>query len=289
MFATDLEGADTLAKKVQSARDRNCDCQTFSLEEVVKTVPELLIEPTAAAMFPADMVADAHACAKSCEARAVALGARVLEDEVLSVIADDSTVTIQLAKGEALQCDCVVLAAGGDSPALTQQLGTTLNTKEIFGMQCRLLLPSPIPERCAMVKWFSCDTDVGASLVTVGSEMRLNEPCEVEVAKDLAVRRLKESRELFPLPEGDPVDMGATRRVVPEDGLPVSGFLPGAPRAYVLFSHSGVTLAPLLSLLAAREVVTMLELGDQLRLDELAHYRPERFKQNTDSSHVWNQ
>merc|ERR1719401_2710034 len=57
MFATDSEGADTLAKKVQSAKDRNCTCQTLSPDEAAKVVPELRIEPTAAALFPEDMVA----------------------------------------------------------------------------------------------------------------------------------------------------------------------------------------------------------------------------------------
>jgi len=287
MFATDSVGADTLAKKVQNARDRNCVCQTLSPEEVAKIVPELRIEPTAAALFPEDMVADGDACRQSCEAYALGLGARVLDDEVLSVTASDNTVTIQLKKGETLQSDYVVLAAGGESAGLAQQLGTTLQTKEIFGMQVRLPLASPLPERCAMVKWFADGTDVGTSLVTVGSEMRLNEPCVLDEAEDLAGRRLLESRKLFPIPEGDPVDMGATKRTVPYDGLPVCGFLPTAPRAYTIFSHSGVTLAPLLSLLAACEILAVFISVDGLRLEELAHYRPERFEQKSDDSHVW--
>ena len=45
-------------------------------------------------------------------------------------------------------------------------------------------------------------------------------------------------------------------RPVPFDGLPIVGALPGIPGAYVLSSHSGVTLAPLLGEQLADEIDT---------------------------------
>ncbi len=60
-------------------------------------------------------------------------------------------------------------------------------------------------------------------------------------------------------------------RPVPSDGLPVVGDLPWAPGAYLLVTHSGLTLGPLLSLLLAGEIVT----GQNSPW--LAPYRPERF------------
>ncbi|WP_420037239.1 NAD(P)/FAD-dependent oxidoreductase [Streptomyces sp. cg28] len=59
-------------------------------------------------------------------------------------------------------------------------------------------------------------------------------------------------------------------RPVPLDGLPFVGEVPGAPGLYHLVSHSGVTLAPVLGRLAAREITGTGPVS------ELADYRPDR-------------
>ncbi|PSL00871.1 glycine/D-amino acid oxidase-like deaminating enzyme [Murinocardiopsis flavida] len=60
-------------------------------------------------------------------------------------------------------------------------------------------------------------------------------------------------------------------RVLPVDGLSVAGRLPGAPNAYLVVTHSGVTLAPFLAELIADEI------GGAER-GELAGFRPDRFE-----------
>jgi D-hydroxyproline dehydrogenase subunit beta len=59
------------------------------------------------------------------------------------------------------------------------------------------------------------------------------------------------------------------QRALPADGLPIVG--PVGERGYVVVTHSGVTLAPLLGRLVAREVCT----GDEE--PRLAPYRLDRF------------
>ncbi|MFJ4716269.1 NAD(P)/FAD-dependent oxidoreductase [Streptomyces sp. NPDC088785] len=59
-------------------------------------------------------------------------------------------------------------------------------------------------------------------------------------------------------------------RPVPLDGLPLVGAAVAAPGLYHLVSHSGVTLAPVLGELAAREIVGGTAVTD------LAAYRPDR-------------
>ena len=74
-------------------------------------------------------------------------------------------------------------------------------------------------------------------------------------------------------------------RPMPLDGYPVMGFAPDAPNLYVALTHSGVTLAPALSQLAA------LEICDGARADAvLGPYRPERFAGMTAGSRSrrWN-
>jgi len=62
-------------------------------------------------------------------------------------------------------------------------------------------------------------------------------------------------------------------RPLPRDGHPVVGAVPRAPDLYVIVTHSGVTMGPLLGRLAA------LELLDGVRTDLLEPFRPERFGQ----------
>jgi glycine/D-amino acid oxidase-like deaminating enzyme len=68
----------------------------------------------------------------------------------------------------------------------------------------------------------------------------------------------------------DAVRLG--RRVLPVDGLSVVGHLDDAGRAYVVATHSGVTLAPLLARLAAAEICGS---GRDPRLEP---FRPQRLR-----------
>ncbi|NBO21116.1 MAG: ABC transporter substrate-binding protein [Rhodobacteraceae bacterium] len=60
------------------------------------------------------------------------------------------------------------------------------------------------------------------------------------------------------------------RRPVPQDGLPLLGGLPGFGGATLAVTHSGVTLAPLIGRLLAREIL----FGEESAL--LAPFRPLR-------------
>ncbi len=60
-------------------------------------------------------------------------------------------------------------------------------------------------------------------------------------------------------------------RPMPVDGLPVIGPLPGVAGTYVAVMHSGVTLAPAVGRLVAREVV------HGVKAEELRGLRPDRF------------
>ena len=60
-------------------------------------------------------------------------------------------------------------------------------------------------------------------------------------------------------------------RPMPLDGLPVVGAVPGAQGVYVVATHSGVTLAPILGRYTAQEILA----GE--KIDILSPYRPERF------------
>jgi glycine/D-amino acid oxidase-like deaminating enzyme len=90
-------------------------------------------------------------------------------------------------------------------------------------------------------------------------------PASDRIGHELA-RRLSA---LLPGPE-PAITVRVGQRSLPADGLPVVGFTDPERRLYVLATHSGITLAPLLGELAAREI-----LGESM--PELDPYRPDRF------------
>jgi glycine/D-amino acid oxidase-like deaminating enzyme len=59
-------------------------------------------------------------------------------------------------------------------------------------------------------------------------------------------------------------------RPMPLDGFPVLGGSPTRPDVYIAITHSGVTLAPVVGQLVAREIV------EGASLTELAGFRPDR-------------
>ena len=60
-------------------------------------------------------------------------------------------------------------------------------------------------------------------------------------------------------------------RPVPPDGHPVLGFARDVGNVYIAFTHSGVSLAPLIGEFAAIEIL------DGVRIKALEPYRLERF------------
>jgi glycine/D-amino acid oxidase-like deaminating enzyme len=67
------------------------------------------------------------------------------------------------------------------------------------------------------------------------------------------------------------LDVRLSARTIPPDGMTIAGIPHGVSNAYVVATHSGLTLAPLIAVLAAREISTGTP------SDRLDPYRPERF------------
>ena len=106
-------------------------------------------------------------------------------------------------------------------------------------------------------------------MIGEGTQESLAEDDSQEHADDL----LDRARRFLPALNGAravPVPVGW--RPMPLDGYPIMGFTQEAPNLYVALTHSGVTLAPLISQLS------MLEICDGAVVDAvLSPYRLERF------------
>jgi len=59
---------------------------------------------------------------------------------------------------------------------------------------------------------------------------------------------------------------------MPKDGFPIVGFAESCPNLYVVVTHSGVTVAPILGELVSLEVL------DRVKVQMLEPYRLSRFR-----------
>ncbi len=183
-------------------------------------------------------------------------------------VQDHHVVGVQTSAGF-LPARMVVLASGADAPTLCAPLGFDLP-----------VAPSP-----AVLMRFSASAGVVRTLIANDHlEVREATDGHLLVASDYdgqtsqqeldraGQRMLDQLRSSFS--GTDDVELVSVRvgvRPMPTDGSPVIGLVPTVAGAYLTVMHSGVTLAPTVGRLVAREIV------DGVDTDELQPLRPSRF------------
>ena len=186
------------------------------------------------------------------------------------------SVTVLTDQGE-VEGDVVALAAGVDTGSLAAMLGMHIPVKADPGaLFVSHYLPSKLNHTCyAGHLHFRPD---GAGRIMAGRHGGEFPPgCSPGMEATLIAEQL--SRRVPALRNLPPQAVLVGIRPVPEDSLPVVGWLREQPRAYVFTCHSGMTLACYLGKLASQEI-----LGDSVK--QLAPYRPERFGQFTPVTEV---
>ncbi|WP_327392710.1 FAD-binding oxidoreductase [Streptomyces sp. NBC_01186] len=226
---------------------------------------------------------DAPALARALLDRAAVLGAEIRYDTPVTGLlreggeggasgAGGGRVLGVVARGRTWEADHVVNCAGPDAGRIAAMAGVELPLRQIPGLVGESV---PLPEG-----------PLGAILATPGVDLRpapggrvcaiswavdgLLDP-SAETAVPAGADLLAHCAEVLPaLRTGSLAGLRVGVRPVPEDGLPLVGPHPEAPGLYTVVTHSGVTLAPLLGLLAAREISSGVVAG------ELEPYRPDR-------------
>ena len=175
--------------------------------------------------------------------------------------------------------DAVVLAAGTDATRLADLAGVKIPQARSPGVVIRtsplppLLQNVPVVYAPALrdgrreIHLRQCAD--GTMMIGEGDQESLAEDDSQAHGDDLLARARRflpglKGAEAIPVPVG--------WRPMPLDGYPVMGFAAEAPNLYVALTHSGVTLAPVLSQLAAQEIC-----DDVPAEAVLGPYRPARF------------
>lgn len=270
--------AEKLREKVE--RHRALAYPVRLLDRAQLATLEPAIDPGAddvVAHFPDEAWIDAPALVERLLDAAEAAGARRSVGAAVEGFERDSTgaVTgVRLANGASEEGDVVVIAAGPATGALATLVGLSLPMAPSPGL---LAVTTPVsagigrvvhagdvalrPERGGRILLSSRSVD--AALDPATRSVDPADPACAEllgraahVVPSLRDARIEEAR------------IGV--RSVPVDGFPAVGFVPAAPGCYVVVSHSGATLTPILGRLVAVEVLGT----PQPRLDP---WRPARF------------
>ena len=192
---------------------------------------------------------------------------------------DDGRIAAVETASEDIECDAVVLAAGTGTTALAAKAGVNVPQAKSPGVVIRTTPMAPLLQNVPVVyapalgdgrqeihiRQFAD----GKMMIGEGNQESLAEDDSQAHADDLLARARRYVPGLADA-KAEPVPVGW--RPMPLDGYPVMGFASEAPNLYIALTHSGVTLAPALSQLAAMEIC------DGAAADAvLGPYRPARF------------
>lgn len=272
-----------LEKRLATLTTLGYPWQAVTRDALLKQFPELRLDsriqqgwffPSECLLYPALLIGWLQAQLRR-------LGATlVTQKEVLTLDETPEGVTLELSSGERWQGDRAILAAGRWSAELLSQLGLDLamtDANRPDKVACSFLAvtdPVPIQINSNIISpELNVRPDGGGRLMLQALDLdEYADPARPASTEGMIGQEfLRRLRRLFIQTEGARIaQIAVGQRARPADGLPAVGYVSRHQRAYLLVSHSGMTLAPLLGELVAHEVLT----GE--RPEMLADFAPQR-------------
>jgi glycine/D-amino acid oxidase-like deaminating enzyme len=193
-------------------------------------------------------------------------GQLVCNNEVTTLTESAQDVHLTLASGDEWRGDQLVLATGRWAPELISQCGLELamtDANRADPVACSFLAqtqPLPIPLKCNLITpELNVRPDGGGRLMLQALDLDQHADPARPVSPDglIGKEMLRRLRRLFKNTEGARIERIETgQRSRPADGLPALGYISESARVYLMISHSGMTLAPLLGRLVAEEMLS---------------------------------
>jgi glycine/D-amino acid oxidase-like deaminating enzyme len=272
-WTSDPEQGEQLARKVADARGRGYPVRLVDAAELARLLPGARLGPVAAACFaPNDGQVEPPLVLAACRALLDEAGVRFVTGRA-RVHLDDDGVRVEVGEEE-LRPRTTVLAAGAEAVQVATAVGLEVPTVASPGMLVQTRPLPPITDRVVYVPGgpgpavHLRQRADGSVLVGEGSQ----ETPATDPGRHHAQLLLAQAARFLPALAGLPVDRWwLAWRAMPADRLPIVGPLPWLEALYLVVSHSGVTLAPVLGRLVAAEV------AEQAADGLLAPFRPSRF------------
>jgi glycine/D-amino acid oxidase-like deaminating enzyme len=272
-WTSDPEQGEQLARKVADARRRGYPIRLIDQAELARLLPDARFGSVTAACFaPNDGQVEPPLVLAACRALLEEVGVRFLGGRA-RVHLDDDGVRIQAGEEE-LRPRTTVLAAGAEAVQVAAAVGLEVPTVASPGLLVQTRPLPPITDRVVYLPGgpgpavHLRQRADGSVLVGEGSQ----ETPAADPGRHHAQLLLAQAARFLPALAGVPVDRWwLAWRAMPADRLPIVGPLPWLEALYLVVSHSGVTLAPVLGRLVAAEV------AEQTADGLLATFRPSRF------------
>ncbi len=273
-WAGDPREGDDLTERVARARRSGYPIRLVGEAELRHLLPAAEPGQVAAASFaPNDGQVEPPLVLRACREALRQAGARLLLGRSAKVRVDDDGVRVEVGDG-VLRPSTTVLAAGAEAIKVAAAVGLDIPTVASPGM---LVETRPLPRLTDKVVYLPGDPGPPVHLrqrqdgsVLVGE--RSQETVAVDPSEEHAHELLAQAARFFPALGGVPVRRRILAwRAMPADRLPIVGPVPWLDTLYVAVTHSGVTVAPALGRLVAREIAD----GEPDGL--LAPFRPGRF------------
>ena len=281
-WEVDASGAERLISEVRQSQSWGYPSRLISASELSELEPSLEVGDVVAAEYSENEAqVEPQLVVAACLRRLAEMEAVVhAYTEVIGFAPDGDgrIAAVQTTSGD-MECDAVVLAAGTDTTTLADMAGAHVPQAESPGVVIRTTPVAPLLQNVPVVYAPTLSDDHqeihirqcadGRMLIGEGNQESLAEDDSQAHADHLLERAC---RYLPALAGAKAIPVPVGWRPMPLDGYPIMGFAPEAPNLYIALTHSGVTLAPALSQLAAMEIC------DGASADAvLAPYRPSRF------------
>lgn len=167
------------------------------------------------------------------------------------------------------QLDTLVVAAGVQAPELARQAGVEIPLVESPGLLAHSTPAKSVVNRIVLAPSIHVKQAAGGKVV---AGVGFAGAGSTDNSRAVGEAIFEKTAEVIPAAGGlevDEVSLGF--RVLPKDGHPIVGFDPAAPGLYFASMHSGITMAPVMGMFAAMEIL------DDVEVSLLTDYRLGRF------------
>ena len=276
--------SDRLRSKVARLQERGYRAELVRVRDLRHLEPGLKLPPTAVAAYYADEGwVDGPAMARALLERARSSGAKVLSHTAATqlVLKDDVVTGVHVTPSGLVRADTVVIATGRWTQDFLGRLGVDVPLVHVESKDSQAVgllvtvLPTAGGPRTVLhsrkVNWAPRPSGY-AVLASASADRAIARNRSPEMVRATVGALLKRAADLSARFAGASVER--TRiglRALPIDGWPVSGWINSIGGLYVVVTHSGITLAPLLSQLVAEEIF------DGVEASVLRPFRPSRF------------
>ena len=281
-WQSDPVAAEGLVARVGQLQSWGYPTRLIDAGELKRLEPALDVGPVAAAEYsPNEGQVEPQMVVDACLRRLREMGCEIHADTEANGFErhDDGRIHGLATASGSRGVDAVVIAAGTATTRLAALAGVNVPQAESPGVVIRtnplppllhnvpVVYAPPLGDGRREIHLRQCAD--GRLMIGEGDQESLAEDDTQAHADDLLTRARRYLPGLIGA-QAVPVPVGW--RPMPLDGYPVMGFASEAPNLYVALTHSGVTLAPALSQLAAQEICDGTPADAVLGL-----YRPQRF------------